>query len=94
VIGGPIWSGPIHDPEFVAQLKETVKANRKNFRTSKRLIGILEGIEIENQLGNIPLSINFQMICSELKSTNLPKKKILKAIQSLGFKAVQTYYDP
>lgn len=39
-VGGPIWSEPIHDLQFVNKVLEKVKMNRESYKTSERIIGL------------------------------------------------------
>ena len=48
MIGGPMWSGSIHNEAFVSNLLDLTKSSKQNFKTSKRIQGILEGILVEN----------------------------------------------
>lgn len=38
-LGGPIWSEPIHNQEFVQKVLEKVKQNSEQYKTSERMIG-------------------------------------------------------
>lgn len=38
-VGGPIWTEPMHDLDFVKSLKEMVKSNQDSYKTSQRIIG-------------------------------------------------------
>lgn len=45
-------------------------------------------------IGNIPLNFEFDRVISEIKSESIPKRKIFSGFASLGYKLVQTYYNP
>jgi hypothetical protein len=40
-LAGPMWSGPLHNPEFVAKVVEHVDRDGKNYGTSARMKGML-----------------------------------------------------
>lgn len=40
-VAGPMWSGSLHNPEFVAKVVEHVDRNTKNYGTSTRMKGML-----------------------------------------------------
>lgn len=40
-MAGPMWSGPLHDPEFVGRVLEHVEANEGSYGTSPRMKGML-----------------------------------------------------
>ena len=61
MIAGPIWSGEIHDSEFVNSLLESVK-NWKHLKTHKRIKETLQAIQLEMTIGNYPLSYDFDRL--------------------------------
>ena len=48
IIGGPIWSGEMHNISFVKNLLNLTEGSKTNFKTSKWIKGILEGILVES----------------------------------------------
>lgn len=40
-MAGPMYSGPIHNKEFVAAMLKHVQDNKASFQTSKRMEGML-----------------------------------------------------
>ena len=38
-LGGPIWSEPIHNEDFVQKVLDKVKKNPEKYKTSERMIG-------------------------------------------------------
>ena len=40
-LAGPMWSGPLHNAEFVAKVVEHVDRNAKSYGTSARMKGML-----------------------------------------------------
>ena len=40
-LGGPIWSAPIHDAEFVRGLLEEVESHSEDYHTVSRIKGLL-----------------------------------------------------
>jgi len=94
VVGGPILTRDIHQQKFVDELKELVSGVKDNFKTSKRILNTLTGIQLEFQIPNAPLSIDVSHIQAEIKCPAFKRKKVINSIASLGFKCVQTYYNP
>ena len=43
-LGGPIWSEPIHDQNFVDGLLEEVRKEPSSYQTSERIEGLLNVI--------------------------------------------------
>lgn len=53
-MGGPIWSDPIHDEEFLGKLLELIQDKSfPNLMTFKRIYGILS--VIQEELNDVPL---------------------------------------
>lgn len=40
-IAGPMWSAPLHDPEFVGKVLAHVEANKSLYGTATRMRGML-----------------------------------------------------
>ncbi|TCD71872.1 RNA methyltransferase tRNA(m5U54)methyltransferase [Steccherinum ochraceum] len=40
-VAGPMWSGPLHDPDYVSQVLQHVEENKDKYGTSTRMIGML-----------------------------------------------------
>lgn len=93
MIAGPIWSGEIHDREFVNSLLESVK-NWKHLKTHKRIKETLQAIQLEMTIGNYPLSYDFDRLIWEIKWESISRKAIFSAFKSLNYQLVQTYYKP
>lgn len=74
-IGGPIWTGKIHDYNFVRALHNNVDTTNagQSLNTRHRIKGVLGGILDEADLGDNPLSFEVAKICKEI-STVQPSK--------------------
>ena len=93
VIGGPIWTGEIHDIDFINSLSIRAK-DWSHLGTHSRITKTLEAIKNEMSLGNYPLSMDYDRLISEIKAESISKKLIHSAFRSLGYGLVQTYYKP
>jgi tRNA (guanine26-N2/guanine27-N2)-dimethyltransferase len=40
-VAGPMWSGPLHDPDFTAQVLKHLEANTDKYGTAVRMKGML-----------------------------------------------------
>jgi tRNA (guanine26-N2/guanine27-N2)-dimethyltransferase len=69
-LGGPIWSAPIHDIQFVKMCIDHVKQNRKLFSTEKRLTGMLT--VISKELTDVPLYYVTPALTIDMKSEGIP----------------------
>ena len=93
-IGGPIWNRPIHNVEFAQRVLKTVKEQKEvKLGTSPRIKALMTGIIDEQPLEHIPLSFNYNSVCSSIKGANPEKKHFVYAVNKLGYKAIQTYYS-
>lgn len=93
-IGGPIWNRPIHNVEFAQRVLKTVKEQKEvKLGTSPRIKALMTGIIDEQPLEHIPLSFNYNSVCSSIKTANPEKSRFVYALNKLGYKAIQTYYS-
>lgn len=84
-MGGPIWSAPIHDAEFVSALIETVQLEPfSSLGTLNRLIGMLT--VIEEELHDIPLYYAVEKLCSVLKLEVIPILKFRSALLHANYR--------
>lgn len=73
-MGGPIWSAPIHDSEFLALLMDTIQnESLKELGTFPRIIGMLS--VIQEELHDVPLYYAIGKMCSILKLEMIPVLK-------------------
>lgn len=74
-MGGPIWSAPIHDSEFLELLMTTIQSDSlKTLETHPRIIGMLS--VIQEELPDVPLYYAIGKMCSILKLEMIPVLKI------------------
>lgn len=77
--GGPIWTKPIHDTEFISALFETMKQEPySNLVTHSRIFGMLS--VIEEELHDIPLYYAIDKLCSVVKLEVIPMLKFRSAL--------------
>jgi len=82
-IGGPFYSNPIHDPEFVKEMLEHVKASEDRYKTHKRMIGMLTVISEELPL---PFFYTSATLASTIRCNVPPLVTICSAILNKGYK--------
>jgi len=75
-MGGPIWSAPIHDKEFIQKVLNLVEASSEPFATKDRICGML-GLALE-ELPDVPLFYNLDSVCANLHCT-LPKMTMIRS---------------
>ncbi|KAL0279521.1 UNVERIFIED_CONTAM: hypothetical protein PYX00_001059 [Menopon gallinae] len=81
-LGGPIWTGNLHDLDF---LKETISVvESKDLKTKNRLIGVLN--MIMEELNDVPLYYDAKKLSSTLGTTNIPMLTLRSAIMNGGYR--------
>lgn len=89
-MGGPIWSGPIHDKEFLTLVKQelTLKETPQGLGTFKRIQGIVYvcSEELEN-----PLFYSINHMSSVLRMKMPRTKDIMSALMNAGYKVSSTH---
>ncbi|KAG4072734.1 hypothetical protein HA402_001846 [Bradysia odoriphaga] len=77
--GGPIWSAPIHDAEFLTLLMSTIQTERlKSLVTHPRVLGMLS--VIQEELHDVPLYYDIGKLCSILKLEMMPVLTLRSAL--------------
>lgn len=90
IIGGPIYSGPIQSPEFIAHLLE-ILPQMQYLSTNKRITAVLNAAAREIE---VPLYYSFETLCGIAKSP-LPRKAIIiSALERLGFRTSLSHAKP
>ena len=67
-IGGPIWSGPLHDETFVSRLGRL--AGTGEFGTARRMQGVLA--VVGEELSDVPLYYTLDRLCSIMHCECMP----------------------
>jgi len=73
--------------------KDAKPEDKINLGTKQRILAILTGVVDEDPVKNIPLNYDFNFLCSTIKVPNPDKREFVYALNKLGYKAVQTYYN-
>lgn len=84
-MGGPIWSDPIHDEEFLGKLLELIQDKSfPNLMTFKRIYGILS--VIQEELNDVPLYYTINKMCNVLKLEMMPTLTFRSALLHAGYR--------
>lgn len=84
-MGGPIWTAPIHDFNFVAELIKTIQSNPYDkLETQSRMVGMLS--VVSEELPSVPLYYPVDKLCSVLKLEVVPILKFRSALLHAGYK--------
>lgn len=89
VLGGPVWTAPIHDQSFVQNLCKSVQKQPKLFGTSKRMIGILS--VLSEELADSPLYYHVDRLCQIFSVKPMKRKDLWSAILNAGYKVSSSH---
>ena len=86
-LGGPIWIAPIHNLEFVADLKQSLEEDR--FQTYPRMVGMLS--MVLEELQDIPLYYELSRLCNITKQSQGKLTVYLSALLNAGYRVSLTH---
>lgn len=87
-MGGPIWSAPIHDIDFVNNVLSNI---RPTLGTFKRIQGVL--CVIKEELHDVPLYYTLERLCGTLHVETPPMLIIRSAILNAGYRVSYTHMN-
>ncbi|KAK6913390.1 tRNA methyltransferase, Trm1 [Dillenia turbinata] len=91
-MGGPIWSAPIHDQEWVASILADVKSMKDRYPAYDRIFAILT--TISEELPDIPLFVSLHNLCATLKCTSPSAVIFRSAVLNAGYRISGTHVNP
>ncbi len=89
---GPLWLGPICDPEFVEHL--TMEIMLDEYASSRRRLLRLLSILREEAGLQLPYYYTVSEIAQRAGTCEVSPRKLVVALRELGYKACQTHFDP
>lgn len=91
-MGGPIWSAPMHDQEWVLSILENVKAMRERYPACGKIFAVLTAVSEE--LHDVPLFLSLHNLCGTLKCTSPSAEMFRSAIFNAGYRISGTHVNP
>ncbi|XP_010553959.1 PREDICTED: probable tRNA (guanine(26)-N(2))-dimethyltransferase 2 isoform X2 [Tarenaya hassleriana] len=91
-IGGPIWSAPIHDQDWVTSILEDVKSMKDKYPAYDRICATLTSISEE--LPDVPLFLSLHGLCATLKCTPPSAVLFRSAVINAGYEISGTHVEP
>ncbi|KAI4352397.1 hypothetical protein L6164_006655 [Bauhinia variegata] len=91
-MGGPIWSAPIHDQDFVASMLADVKSMKDRYPAYDHISAVLT--TISEELPDVPLFLSLHSLCATLKCTSPPKDDFKSAVINAGYCISGTHVNP
>ncbi|CAL8072921.1 unnamed protein product [Orchesella dallaii] len=90
-VAGPIWSGPIHNKDFVSKMIHEVNDRYSYLGTYERIKGMLGLVQEEI---DSPLYYEVSELCSIVKASSIPLIQFRSAIMNLGYQVSLTHAEP
>ncbi|KAJ0980151.1 hypothetical protein J5N97_008406 [Dioscorea zingiberensis] len=91
-MGGPIWSAPIHDQEWVSSILANVKATRERYPAYDRISAVLT--TISEELPDVPLFVSLHNLCATLKCTSPSAVIFRSAVINAGYRISGSHVNP
>ncbi|XP_074379991.1 tRNA (guanine(26)-N(2))-dimethyltransferase 2-like [Apium graveolens] len=91
-MGGPIWSAPIHDQEWVTSILEAVKIMKDRYPAYERISAVLT--TISEELPDVPLFLSLHNLCATLKCTSPSAVIFRSAVINAGYRISGTHVNP
>jgi tRNA (guanine26-N2/guanine27-N2)-dimethyltransferase len=88
-MGGPIWSAPIHDQEWVASIIEDVNRMKSSYPAYEHISAILN--TISEELPDVPLFLSLHSLSSTLKCTSPSAVLFRSAVINAGYRISRTH---
>ncbi|CAK9326390.1 unnamed protein product [Citrullus colocynthis] len=91
-MGGPIWSAPIHDQEWVTSMLADVKSMKDSYPAYDRISAVLT--TISEELMDVPLFLSLHNLCATLKCTSPSAVNFRSAVINAGYRISGTHVNP
>ncbi|PPE00128.1 hypothetical protein GOBAR_DD02845 [Gossypium barbadense] len=91
-MGGPIWSAPIHDQEWVTNILSDVKSMKDRYPAYDRISAVLT--TISEELPDVPLFLSLHNLCATLKCTSPSAVIFRSAVINAGYRISGTHVNP
>ncbi|KAI3452186.1 hypothetical protein Pfo_008851 [Paulownia fortunei] len=91
-MGGPIWSAPIHDLEWVTSILADVKSMKDRYPAFDRISAVLT--TISEELPDVPLFLSLHNLCATLKCTSPSAVIFRSAVINAGYRISGSHVNP
>lgn len=91
-MGGPIWSAPIHDMEWINSTLADVKSMKDRYPAFDRISAVLT--TISEELPDVPLFLSLHSLCATLKCTSPSAVIFRSAVINAGYRISGTHVCP
>ncbi|KAM0005590.1 putative tRNA (guanine(26)-N(2))-dimethyltransferase [Helianthus debilis subsp. tardiflorus] len=90
-MGGPIWSAPIHDQDWVTSILSDMKSMKARYPAFDRISAVLT--TISEELPDVPLFVSLQSLCATLKCTSPSSVVFRSAVINAGYRISGTHVN-
>ncbi|KAG0596587.1 hypothetical protein M758_UG268000 [Ceratodon purpureus] len=91
-MGGPIWSAPIHDADWVDGMLRSVTAMKSRYPAYNKIHSILTGVSEE--LNDVPLYVSLHSMSATLKCTPPSATLFRSAVVNAGYRISGSHANP
>ncbi|XP_047317155.1 probable tRNA (guanine(26)-N(2))-dimethyltransferase 2 [Impatiens glandulifera] len=91
-MGGPIWSAPIHDQEWVNSMLADVISRKELYPAYQRISAVLT--TVSEELHDVPLFISLHTLCATLKCISPSAVMFRSAVINAGYRISGTHVNP
>ncbi|XP_072958047.1 tRNA (guanine(26)-N(2))-dimethyltransferase 1-like [Typha angustifolia] len=91
-MGGPIWSAPMHDQEWVLSILANVKAMKERYPAYEKITSVLT--TISEELHDVPLFVSLHNLCATLKCTSPSAVMFRSAVINAGYCISGSHVNP
>ncbi|XP_044468795.1 probable tRNA (guanine(26)-N(2))-dimethyltransferase 2 isoform X2 [Mangifera indica] len=91
-MGGPIWSAPIHDQDWVTSMRVDVNSMKDRYPAYDRISAVLT--TISEELPDVPLFLSLHNLCATLKCTSPSAVIFRSAVINAGYHISGTHVNP
>ncbi|CAN8256174.1 unnamed protein product [Cochlearia groenlandica] len=91
-MGGPIWSAPMHDQEWVTSILNGVKSMRARYTAYEKICAVLT--TVSEELPDVPLFFSLHSLSATLKCTSPSAALFRSAVINAKYRVSGTHVEP
>ncbi|CAA7038588.1 unnamed protein product [Microthlaspi erraticum] len=91
-MGGPIWSAPMHDQEWVTSILNSVKSMKHRYPAYDRISAVLT--TVSEELVDVPLFLSLHNLCATLKCISPSAAMFRSAVLNAQYRISGTHVNP
>eukprot|EP00955_Chlamydomonas_euryale_P058761 357202-Chlamydomonas_euryale.AAC.23 len=92
LMGGPIWSGPIHDRSFLTGLMEDLDRDQERYKQYARIRGLVA--LAADELPDAPLYYDYHDLCKTARCAPMRLEVLRSALINAGYRVSASHANP